>query len=174
MDYTEEFILNTLFIYIFFKENVFVVQYFTCDSQPIKCTNPNWTFQTGGNVLGTIFSGGVIHIWCSSVECGYVSVVHLFSFSPESFSDLIFSPLLPVIVLFRFHASPVVSHLSNSAESRLRSPAASLTTCRRSRLASKRCSTQTLWMSVLVTEQIVTLLQSINPCVGFTENSNVR
>lgn len=59
------------------------------DSQPIKCTNPNWTFQTGGNVLGTIFSGGVIHIWCSSVECGYVSVVHLFSFSPESFSDLI-------------------------------------------------------------------------------------
>lgn len=90
MNYTEEFILNTLFIYIFFKENVFVVQYFTCDSQPIKCTNPNWSFQTGGNVLGTIFSGGVIHIWCSSVECGYVSVVHLFSFSSESFSDLIF------------------------------------------------------------------------------------
>lgn len=109
------------------------------------------------------------------VWSGYVSVVHLFSFSPESFSDLIFfPPLLPVITLFRFHASPVASHFSNSAESRLRSPAASLTTRRRSRLASKRCSTQTLWMSALVTEQMATLLQSINPRVGFTENINVR
>lgn len=144
MNYTEEFILNTLFINIFLRKMCLLFN-ISHDSQPIKCTNPNWTFQTGGNVLGTIFSGGVIHIWCSSVECGYVSVVHLFSFSPESFSDLIFPPLLPDIVLFRFHASPVVSHLSNSAESRLRSPAASLTTCRRSRLASKRCSTQTCW-----------------------------
>lgn len=173
MNYSEDFILNTLLYPFFFKENVFVVQYFTCDSQPIKCTNTSWTLQ-GGNVLGTIFSGGVIHIWCSSVEWLRVSGASVFFFTRELQRPDFFPPLLPVITLFRFHASPVASHFSNSAESRLRSPAASLTTRRRSRLASKRCSTQTLWMSALVTEQMATLLQSINPRVGFTENINVR
>lgn len=80
------------FIYIFLRKMclLFNISHVTVSQSNVQTQTE--LFRRVGNVLGTIFSGGVIHIWCSGVECGYVSVVHLFSFSPESFSDLIFFP----------------------------------------------------------------------------------